>query len=93
MYQVVAGTWELVKGYSELVDAEEQAERMREQAAYREAGDDEAAMFEAGYVEAMEYGMPPNSGVGLGIDRMQAMMTNSPSLRTVVPFPMVRPRD
>ncbi len=93
MFQLVAASWELVKGYSEVNDPLEQAARMREQAEFREQGDEEAAMFEWDYVEAMEYGMPPNSGVGLGVDRLLALLTGAASLREVVAFTVVRPED
>ncbi len=93
MFQVVAASWELVKGYSEVNDPREQAARMEEQATYRDQGDDEAAMYEADYVEAMEYGMPPNSGVGLGVDRLLALLTGASSLREVVAFTTVRPDE
>ncbi len=93
MFQLVAASWELVKGYSEVNDPLEQAARMREQAEFREQGDEEAAMFEWDYVEAMEYGMPPNSGVGIGVDRLLALLTGAASLREVVAFTVVRPED
>ena len=90
MFQVVAGTWELVKAYSEVIDPVDQADRMNEQAEYRAGGDEETMMKEDDYIEAMEHGMPPNSGMGMGIDRLVAILTDSPSLREVVAFPQVR---
>src|SRR5262249_43439269 len=88
--QVVVNSWEIVKAYSELVDAVEQRRRLEEQTAMREAGDDEAMMLEEDFIEAMEYGMPPMSGLGLGIDRFVALLTDAPNLRDVVLFPQMR---
>jgi len=90
MFQVVVNSWELVKAYSELIDPLEQDRRMRLQQVYRDAGDDETMMREDDYIECMEYGMPPNSGLGLGIDRMVAIVTGAESLRDVVFFPSMR---
>ena len=90
MFQVVVNGWEIVKAYSELVDAEEQEERLQEQVALREAGDDETMMMEDDFIEAMRHGMPPMSGMGLGIDRFVALLTGAPTLRDVVLFPALR---
>ncbi|GAC1341668.1 MAG: lysine--tRNA ligase [Candidatus Dormibacteria bacterium] len=90
MFQVVVGGWEIVKAYSELVDPVEQRARLEEQVALRSAGDEEAMMLEEDFVEAMEYGMPPMSGLGLGVDRLVALMTGAPNLRDVVFFPQMR---
>jgi lysyl-tRNA synthetase class 2 len=90
MFQLVAGGWELVKAYSELVDPVEQRARMAEQAEMRAAGDDEAMETEDDFIDAMEHGMPPMAGNGLGIDRLVAFMTGAPSLREVVMFPAMR---
>jgi lysyl-tRNA synthetase, class II len=90
MFQVVVHGWEIVKAYSELVDAVEQRTRLEEQVALREAGDDETMMMEEDFLEAMEHGMPPMSGLGLGIDRFVALLTDSPTLRDVVLFPQMR---
>lgn len=90
MFQVLVNTWEIVKAYSELVDPIEQKERLEEQQRLREAGDDEAMMLDLDYIECMEYGMPPISGLGLGIDRFVALLTNAKSLRDVVLFPQMR---
>jgi lysyl-tRNA synthetase class 2 len=91
MFQVVANGWELAKGYSELVDPDEQRARLVEQAEMRAAGDDETMMLEEDFLEAMEFGMPPMSGVGVGIDRLTALLTDAPTLRDVVLFPPMRP--
>ncbi|HEU4327861.1 MAG TPA: lysine--tRNA ligase [Roseiflexaceae bacterium] len=90
MFQVVVNSWEIVKAYSELVDPQDQRQRMLEQLEYREQGDDETMMLEDDYIECMEYGMPPNSGLGLGIDRFVALLTNASTLRDVVLFPNMR---
>lgn len=87
MFQFVVNSWEIVKAYSELVDPCEQKARLLEQAKLAEAGDDETVMMEEDFITAMEYGMPPISGLGLGIDRLIALLTDSPSIRDVVYFP------
>lgn len=90
MFQVVVNGTEIVKAYSELVDPVEQRLRLEEQVELRAAGDDEAMMMEEDFIEAMEYGMPPMSGLGLGIDRFVALLTDAPTLREVVLFPAMR---
>lgn len=90
MFQVVVAGWEIVKAYSELVDAVEQRARLEEQVALREAGDDETMMMEEDFIECMEHGMPPMSGLGLGIDRLVALLTGATTLRDVVLFPQLR---
>jgi lysyl-tRNA synthetase class 2 len=90
MFQVVVHGWEISKGYSELIDPFEQRARLEEQLELREAGDDETMMMEDDFIEAMEYGMPPMSGVGIGIDRLVALLTDAPTLRDVVLFPQMQ---
>jgi lysyl-tRNA synthetase, class II len=90
MFQVVVHGWEIVKAYSELVDPVEQRARLEEQVALREAGDDETMMMEEDFIECMEHGMPPMSGLGLGIDRFVALLTDASTLRDVVLFPQMR---
>jgi lysyl-tRNA synthetase class 2 len=92
-FQLVVNGWEVVNAYSELVDPIDQAERFREQAAARAQGDTEAMEVDNDFVTCMEYGMPPISGWGMGIDRMVALLTNASTLRDVVLFPLLRPEE
>ncbi len=92
-FQLIVNGWEIINAYSELVDPVEQIKRLKEQSELRASGDEEAMMMDEDYVKAMEYGMPPISGWGMGIDRIVALLTSQENLKDCIYFPLMREKN
>ena len=91
-FELFIGGKEIANGFSELNDPDDQAERFREQVEQKSKGDEEAMEFDSDYVEALEYGLPPCAGVGIGIDRLVMLLTGAKSIRDVLLFPQMKPK-
>jgi lysyl-tRNA synthetase class 2 len=90
-FEIFAGQMEISNGFSELNDPENQRSRFEEQLKERERGDEEAHQMDEDYIRALSYGMPPAGGVGVGVDRLAMLLTNSQTIRDVILFPLLRP--
>ena len=92
-FELFIGGKEIANGFSELNDPDDQAERFKKQVQQKASGDEEAMEFDADYIEALEYGLPPCAGVGIGIDRMVMLFTGAPSIRDVLLFPQLKNKE
>jgi len=92
-FQLIANGLEVANGWSEINSAVDQAERFMDQEVKRKKGDQEAHQYDKDFIEALEYGMPPAAGIGIGIDRLVVLLTNSKTLREIILFPTMRPKN
>jgi len=92
-FQLIANGLEIANGWSEINSPIDQAERFKAQETKRKKGDQEAHQYDKDYIEALEYGMPPAAGIGIGIDRLTVLLTNSKTLREIILFPTMRPKN
>jgi lysyl-tRNA synthetase class 2 len=90
-WEIFVGTMEIANGFSELNDPEDQRRRFEQQLKERERGDEEAHQMDEDYIRALSYGMPPAGGVGVGVDRLAMLLTDSHNIRDVILFPLLRP--
>lgn len=92
-FNLIVGGFELVNGFSELNDPREQKTRFEEQETMRKQGDEEVERMDKDFIEALEYGMPPAAGLGLGVDRLVALLTDAPNIKEIISFPLLKPRN
>jgi lysyl-tRNA synthetase class 2 len=90
-FELFIAGYEIANGFSELNDPDEQAQRLQQQIQAKNAGNIEAMPYDADYITALEYGLPPTAGAGIGIDRLVMLLTNAASIRDVILFPQLRP--
>lgn len=92
-FESFVNTWEIANAFSELNDPIDQADRFHDQVKSREQGDDEAQRMDYDYIQALEHGLPPTGGLGIGLDRLTMILTNASSIRDVIAFPTMKPKD